>query len=303
MEKLRSLTAKLAPAAEQAARAEPNAQSGTQAGDQSGSPSGDGTAPVPAPAPTVPLLTDDDRKALADVVAALPKTVSGYSASLQIEGLAVTGQDGAPFSMAHAGSDFAFKGIDTDKAEIDLALKHDGLQMQSPELNDPRAQAILPKAGSLSLRATDLPVPSLVQALANTLPELTSGDPARVGAARFALMGAFMATLAQSNIKLTVDPSWLDAAKAHLTADGVFALAAGTPTGTLNLGLTGLDDVTALFAATPDSISMNALNILGQLHEMAKRETGADGKPIDKFTLTFAPDGAITVNGKPLSGL
>jgi hypothetical protein len=307
MEKLRSLTAKLAPSAEQAARAEPNAQSGTQsgdqAGDQAGSPSGDGTAPVPAPAPTAPLLTDDDRKALADVVAALPKTVSGYSASLQIEGLAAAGKDGAPFSLAHAGSDFAFKGIDTDKAEIDLTLKHDGLDVKSPEMSDPRAQAILPKAGSLSLRATDLPVPSLVQAVANTLPELTSGDPSRVEAARFALMGAFMTTIGQSNIKLTVDPSWLDAAKAHLTADGAFTLATGMPAGTVDLGLTGLDDVTALFNATPDPVSMNALPILQQLHDLAKRETGADGKPVDKYTLTVAPGGMITVNGKPLSGL
>jgi hypothetical protein len=299
MEKLRALMAKLAPAAEQAAGAQVDAQSGTQ----SGSPSGDATTQAPTPAPTMPPLTDDDRKALADVVAALPKTVSGYSASLQIEGLAAAGKDGAPFSLAHAGSDFAFKGIDTDKAEIDLTLKHDGLDVKSPEMNDPRAQAILPKAGSLSLRATDLPVPSLVQAVANTLPELTSGDPSRVEAARFALMGAFMTTIGQSNIKLTVDPSWLDAAKAHLTADGAFTLATGMPAGTVDLGLTGLDDVTALFNATPDPVSMNALPILQQLHDLAKRETGADGKPVDKYTLTVAPGGMITVNGKPLSGL
>jgi hypothetical protein len=295
MEKLRGLMTKFGPAAQQAAAAQPDASPGDQ--------SGTATAPATGPVPATATLTDDDRKALADVVLALPKTISGYTSSLQFEGIEATGDGGSkPFRLAHAGSELAFKGIDTDKAEIDLALKHDGLEVQSPEMRDPRAQALLPKAGSFSLRATDLPVPALVQALANTLPELTSGDQARVQAARLALMGAFMTTLAQSNIKLTIDPSWLDAAKAHLTADGAFAVATGMPTGTVNLGLTGLDDVTALFNATPDPMSMNALPILQQIHDLAKRETGADGKPVDKFTLTFAPGGMITVNGKPLNG-
>jgi hypothetical protein len=204
--------------------------------------------------------------------------------------------------MAHASSDFAFKGIDTDKAEIDLVLKHDGLEVHTDDLNDPRAQALLPKSGSLSFTATDIPVPALVQALANTIPELTSGDTARAQAGQFALMGAMMTTLAQANIKLKVDPSWLDAAKAHLTADGAFTLAMGVPTGTLNLGLTGLDDVTALFNATQDPVSMNALPVLQQMHALAKRENGADGKPVDKFQLDYAAGGVITVNGQPLGG-
>jgi hypothetical protein len=248
----------------------------------------------------MPPLTDEDRKALAELVASLPKTISGYSTSVQFEGIAVNSKDGAPFRMAHAGSDFAFKGIDTDKAEIDFALKHDGLEIQSPEMNDPRAQALLPKAGSLSLRATDLPVPSLVQAVAKMLPDLTSGDQTRSQSAQFALMAAFMTTLGQSNIKLTIDPSWLEAAKAHLSADGAFTLAAGVPTGTVNFGLTGLDDVTAMFTAVQDPISMNALPILQQMHDLAKRETGSDGKPVDKFAVTYAPGGMITINGKPL---
>jgi hypothetical protein len=295
MEKLRTLIEKMTP---QAGGAQANAQSGTQSGDQSSS----GT-PQTAPAPATAQLTDGDRKALADIVASLPKTISGYSTSFQLEGLDVTGKDGVPFRMAHVGSDFAFKGIDTDKAEIDFALKHDGLEVQSPEMSDPRAQAILPKAGSLSLRATDLPVPSMVQVLAKTLPELTSGDQTRAQSAQFALMAAFMTTLGQSNIKLTIDPSWLDAAKAHLGADGAFTLAAGIPTGTVNLGLSGLDDVTAMFTAVQDPISMNALPILQQMHDLAKRETGTDGKPVDKFTVTYAPGGMITINGKPLNGL
>jgi hypothetical protein len=283
MEKLHALMAKLAPAAEQAAGSS-------------------GATQTPTPAPATSALTDEDRKVMADVVETLSKTFSGYSSTVQLEGISVAGKDGsAPFRMAHASSDLAFKGLDTDKAEIDFALQHDGLEVQTPDLNDARAQALLPKAGSLSLKATDLPVPALVQALTNTLPELTSGDQPRVQAARFALMAAFMTTIAQSNIKLTIDPSWLDAAKAHLTADGAFTLATGTPTGTVNLGLTGLDDVTALFNATADPVSMNALPILQQMHDLAKRETGTDGKAVDKFILTFAPGGAVTVNGKPLS--
>jgi hypothetical protein len=296
MEKLRTLIDKVKPAAEPAG-AQGNALAGNaQAGDQSG-------ADTASPAPEMPALTDEDRKALAELVAALPKTISGYSTSVLVEGIAVSGKDGTPFRMAHAGSDLAFKGIDTDKAELDFALKHDGLEVQSPEMSDPRAQALLPKAGSLSLRATDLPVPSLVQAVAKTLPELTSGDQSRSQSAQFALMAAFMTTLGKSNIKLTIDRSWLDAAKAHLTADGAFNLAAGVPTGTVNLGLTGLDEVTAMFTAVQDPISMNALPILQQMHDLAKRETGSDGKPVDKYAVTYGSDGMITINGKPMGPL
>src|SRR5581483_9675368 len=78
MQKLRGLIEKLKPAG-QAAGAQPQAPSTDQSGTQSATPPADGSAPA--------ALTDDDRKALADIVSALPKTISSYTSSVQFEGI------------------------------------------------------------------------------------------------------------------------------------------------------------------------------------------------------------------------
>ena len=282
MDKLRGLTAKLTPKTAVA---------------QNG-----------ATPPAAPTLTEEDRKLMAEIIAALPKTISGYASTIRLEGLSVAGRDGgAPFRIAHAGTDVAFKGIDTDKAELDLALSHDGLEVAGAAMQDPTVQALLPRSGSLSLVATDLPVPSLAEAFAKVMPQLGSDDPAQAQAAQFAMMGALMQILGQSNLKLRIDPSWLEAAKARLTADGQFSLAPNVPgmaTGTVNLGLTGLDDLVAMFSAMPgDPMAANALQMLGQAQALANRETGADGKPVDKFKVDLTPQGTLEVNGKPLNNL
>jgi len=287
MLKLKDLMAKVAPA--MAAEAQ-----GTTGG----------TAANPAA-----QMTDDDRKALADIVSTLPKTMSGYSYDLTAEGLVVKDKDGGtPAKLAEGGMDFALKGLNTDKAEFDLGLRHSGLEVSGPEFSDPMAQALLPKSGDLSLAATDIPVPTLVDAVVKQIPQLTSGDPSVAQGGQFALMGALMSALSQSTIKLRIDPSHINADKAQLTADGELKLALNSPTmavGALNLALKGLDDVIAMANSmaqtSPDAAQ--AIGMLQMLQGIAKRETGGDGKPVDKFAVEFAPTGAVTVNGKPLEGL
>jgi hypothetical protein len=285
MTRLREISSKLAPGMAQ--------------------PADPGTA---SPATPAGKMTDADRKALAEIVAALPKTMSGYSTGFGVEGLAVTHQDGTvPVRLAEGGMDFALKGIDTDKAELDLALRHDGLEMTGPDVADPMAKAMLPKSGNLALAATDLPVPSLVEAIAKQIPLLTSADPAVAQGAQFGLMGAVMTALSQSSIALRIDPSHLDAGGAHLTAEGALKLAMTSPTmaaGTVNFALTGLDDLIALATRlapqSPDALQ--AMGMLQMLQTLAQRETGTDGKPVDKFKLDLTEAGQVQVNGKPLDG-
>ena len=289
MLKLKSLMAKIAPAV----AAEAQGMTG-------------GTA---APETPAAQMTDDDRKALADVIGTLPKTMSGYSYGLSAEGLVVKDKDGAtPAKLAEGGMDFALKGLNTDKAELDFGLKHSGLELSGPEFTDPMVQALLPKSGDLSVAATDIPVPALVDAVVKQIPQLTSSDPSVAQGGQFALMGALMSALSQSTIKVRVDPSHINAEKAQLTADGELKLALNSPTmavGALNLALKGLDEVitmaNAMAQTSPDAA--DAIGMLQMMKGIAKREDGGDGKPVDKFAVEFAPTGAITVNGKPLEGL
>ena len=122
------------------------------------------------------------------------------------------------------------------------------------------------------------------------------------------MMGALMSALSQSTIKLRIDPSAIETEKAKLSADGELRLAMETPqkaVGVVNFALLGLDDLIALAggAAEQSPDAMQAMGMLRMLQGLAQRETGADGKPVDKFKLDLTETGAVLVNGKPLDGM
>jgi hypothetical protein len=259
--------------------------------------------------PPPPQISDEDRKAMADLVRGFPKLMSAYGYDFSAEGLTVAdAQGGVKVHLAQGGLAFGLKGIDTDKAEMNLGIKHDGLTVNDPMFQDPMAKALLPKSGNLSLVATDLPVPSLLEGIAQALPELTSADPQVAQGGQFMMMGALMSALSQSTIKLRIDPSAIETEKAKLSADGELRLAMETPqkaVGVVNFALLGLDDLIALAggAAEQSPDAMQAMGMLRMLQGLAQRETGADGKPVDKFKLDLTETGAVLVNGKPLDGM
>jgi hypothetical protein len=170
------------------------------------------------------------------------------------------------------------------------------------------AKAVLPKKGNLALLAADIPVPSLVEGVAQALPEMTSADPQVAQGGQFMMMGALMSALSQSSLKLKIEPSGIETEKAKLSADGELKLAMETPykaTGVVNFALLGLDDLIALAqslaAQSPDA--QQAMGMLSMLQGLAQRETGADGKPVDKYKVDLTPTGQVLVNGKPLDGM
>ena len=68
---------------------------------------------------------------------------------------------------------------------------------------------------------------------------------------------------------------------------------------------TGTHDLIALANSlaqtSPDAAQ--AIGVLQMVQGLAQRETGADGKPVDKFKVDFPETGSVTVNGKPLAGM
>jgi hypothetical protein len=269
---------------------------------------GEKYAPNGQPAPAE-ALTDEDRKALADMVRGFPKMMSAYGYDFSAEGLTVTdAQGGVLFHLTQGGMGLGLKGIDTDHAEMNFNIKHDGLTVNGPEFEDPMAKAVLPKSGSLSLVATDLPIPSLVEGVAQAMPELTNPDPQIAQGGQFMMMGAMMSALSKSTIKLRIDPSVIETEKARLTADGELKLAMETPqkaVGVINLALFGLDDLMTLAKSLADQNpnAMQAMSMLGMLKNGANREAGADGKPVDKFKVDLTETGAVLINGKQFEEL
>ena len=68
-------------------------------------------------APTPPAMTDEDRKALADMVRGFPKLMSAYGYDFTGEGLTVTdAQGGVTVHLTQGGMALGLKGINTDKA-------------------------------------------------------------------------------------------------------------------------------------------------------------------------------------------
>lgn len=259
-------------------------------------------------APAKPALSEEDKKALADLVRGFPKLLSAYAYDFSAEGLTVTDAAGAVLvHLTQAGLGLGLKGIETDHAELRLGLKHDGLTVNGPEFEDPLAKAALPKSGNLDLVATDLPIPALTESIAAAMPQLTSADPQVAQGGQFMLMGAFMSALSQSTVKLRIDPSALETERARLTADGELKLALQTPqkaVGVVNFALFGLDDLIALaggLQGNPEA--MQAMGMLQMLQGLAQRETGSDGKPVDKFKLDLTETGAVLVNGQSLDSL
>ena len=90
----------------------------------------------------------------------------------------------------------------------------------------------------------------------------------------------------------------------EVKADGMFSvtpMAVWGASGTMNVLWTGLDDVMALAQANPgDPSAQDVIGIVGMLLQYAKRETGADGKPVDKFAIEVKDTGEMLVNGQPM---
>jgi len=266
-------------------------------------------APAEGAAPEKPNLSDEDRKALADLVRGFPKLMGAYAYDFSAEGLTVANAtDNVTVHLGRAGMGFGLKGIDTDRAEMDFNVKHDGLSLTGPAFEDPIAKAVLPRSGNLALVATDIPVPTLVEGVAKALPELTSADPQVAQGGQIMMMGALMSALSQSTLKLKIEPSAIETEKAKLTADGEIKLAMNTPqyaVGAVNLALFGLDDLMALAKGLADSSpdAGQAIGFMQMLQALSKRETGSDGKPVDKFKVDLTETGQVLVNGKSLDGI
>lgn len=251
-----------------------------------------------------PDLTPEEQKNLTDVINALAASIEGGDFKFALGGVNYTEAGQTPFSLEQLRVGSAFDGINREKASIGFDIAHQGLAVDSPEASGALAKGIIPKDGNLGIKVTEIPSKDLVKVLADNLPGIMSADRAMAEANAMAMLVALQAVLQTSGAKIEITPSGLTADVTEVKADGNFNV---TPqaifglAGTLNIAWTGLDDVMALAQANPgEPNAQDVMGMVSMLMQFAKRETGADNKPVDKFLIEVKETGELSVNGNPM---
>jgi hypothetical protein len=321
-----------------------NAQSGTDAGNAStdqGAASGPAAADGSTGAAADPAAAQ--AAAMTDLMTTLqnlPPLLADAKSHVELSGLSFVGTDGKKlFDLGKGGFDFGLDGLDQEKAALRIAYHHIGLsgdwsKMAADEESmddesgddesgdgsggeaaampeDPQTRALseglAPRDLVIDIRLEDIPGKALWGA---ALQQIGSGAMSQPGAedqamAMFAMMAQQMVVQAGSKLRL-VDSKYVSKT-AQLAVDGLLQADATAPmgaTGTINIDLTGLDDVVSLVKANttgPDAEGATAP--LEMLRAFGSRTTAADGTVVDKYVLSLDKTGSLTVNGKDLSFL
>ncbi|HWA50995.1 MAG TPA: hypothetical protein VG742_22190 [Dongiaceae bacterium] len=249
-------------------------------------------------------LTPEEAKALADAVAAMAASIKGGEGKFVFNGSSYAEAGATPFALETLSLSSRLDGINQEKANFNFDVAHKGLVINEPEASGPLAKGILPRDGNLGLKVTDIPSKDLVKVLADNLPGMMSADSTMAEANAMAMLVALQAVLQTSGAKIEVTPSAITADVTEVKADGNFNVSPQAVmgiAGALNIAWTGLDEVMALAQANPaEPNSADVSSAVAMLMQFAKRETGADGKPVDKFLIEVKETGELTVNGNPM---
>jgi hypothetical protein len=251
---------------------------------------------------------DSRRKIAAELIEKLPssKVLPGsFGERFTLSGVSVFdhmnqkkgGIDELEFSLGASG-------LKTGSADGKFGTKVTNVAFNPPsELAGAAWVQMVPRNLSFVVAVEQVPVETLWQAFFRTMAQgFVTQDEATKDLAMSALGFELMSTLTMAGTRLRLPHLSIDTPSAGLNADGILEADAQAMTGAkgaLNVAITGLDDVMALAgsAATPEE--QQAMGMLFMLKSTAKRETGADGQPVDVWALELTPDGGILLNGAP----
>ena len=123
----------------------------------------------------------------------------------------------------------------------------------------------------------------------------------------FVLMGEVLPALTQAGTQLKLPHLLVESEAAAMTAEGAFDVNPAAPhgvTGTLNMAITGLDNVIALLEAEVSAGNQEAFGALGManwLKALAQRETNGQSQAVDRYHLQITADGRTLLNGQPFA--
>ena len=244
--------------------------------------------------------------AIRDFASALPSLLSTFGTDFHITGLSYQAADqSSSFDMGKAGFALTASGFDQPKATVKFSIDHDALAVHGAEAENELTQALLPANGALIISLNGVPTKDLTSLFADAAVAFGHSDPAAMEAQSALLFARLQQLMQQDGVSITIEPSHLTSAATNVDATGQFAVQAGAvhgAVGTLNLGITGLDQVIALAQkqADQDPEAAQYVAMVQTLLTYATREQGTDGKPIDKFKIDVPQTGQLSVNGKPM---
>ena len=121
----------------------------------------------------------------------------------------------------------------------------------------------------------------------------------------FMLMGEILPALTEAGSELKLPHVLIESEAAKLTAEGAFVVNPTVPsgvTGTLDVAVTGLDQVIALLEAEVNAGNQDAFGALGMANWMkalGRREMNGESRPVDYYNLELTADGRTLFNGQP----
>jgi hypothetical protein len=211
------------------------------------------------------------------------------------------------FSAEHMIIDGGGTALDQPKGGFTFDLGLLGLKVPAAASNPMAAQyaEFIPTMVKFGYALDDLPAKELWSAW---LDLIASGamQPGNEAAAEQMMQGFGMqviqlANQAGSAFRLT--NLELEAPAARLKMDGKIKSDATSPmgaSGTANVEVAGLDAIAdAAKQSMPPEDAAGASGVFDMVRGFSNRETTADNKVIDRYAIALAPDGKMTINGKP----
>jgi hypothetical protein len=276
-----------------------------QAGDTSNQTSGNGSAATDGSAPAAPTA-DATEAAFKDFANALPTLFSGVNTDFHVSGISYQATDpNESFDLGKAGITFSASGFDQPKVSLKFSIDHDALAVHGPAAQNELVQALLPANGALVISLNNVPSKDLASLCANLAPFLAHPDQANMEVQSAVIMAQLQQLLQQDGVSLKIEPSHLTSQATNLDAAGDFSIQATAThgaVGSLNVAITGLDQVIALAQkqSEQDPEAAQYAAMAQALLTYADRQQGTDGKAVDKFKIDVPQSGELTVNGKPL---
>ncbi|HVI88248.1 MAG TPA: hypothetical protein VM659_08100 [Dongiaceae bacterium] len=288
--------------AQTATAAPQNTDNSQNAGNQAGS---NGSAATDGSTAANPAA-DATEAAVKDFANALPTLFSGFNSDFNVSGISYQATDpNASFDLGKAGITFSASGFDQQKVSLKFSIGHDALAIHAPMVQTELMQALLPANGALVISLNNVPSKDLASLCANLAPFLAHPDQANMEVQSAVIIAQLQQLLQQDGVSLKIEPSHLTSQATNVDATGDFSIqatAAHGAVGSLDVAITGLDQVIALAQkqSEQDPEAAQYAAMAQALLTYADRQQGGDGKAVDKFKIDVPQSGQLTVNGKPL---
>ncbi len=255
-----------------------------------------------------------DLSAFIQRMSGLDILADSFAERFAVSGLRVKDASGrTQFQLDGGEIDLAASGFDQALAEVRFGLKHENLEMgESLGAEAGRMGALVPRNMGLVAALERLPADRIWQAVLRTMSFMVmqggqeGQDPAAMNQIMmFMLMGEILPALTEAGAQLKLPHVLIESAAAKLTAHGAFDVNPAVPqgvTGTLDVAVTGLDEVIVLLEAEVSAGNQEAFGALGMANWMktlGRREINGQSRPVDHYNLQLTADGRTLLNGQP----